>query len=343
MKKEILALYDSDEVYCSRLSEYLRSHLNLGFEIHSFTDISILNSFSLLQDISLLIISETGLVSLQNQSDEVRYKNIIVIDEMLSEPMVAEDMGDYGSCRIEHVSKFRSASVIADKVMSFVTDERNGFKSLFATGGAERLKVIGFYTPISRCGQTTLALRCGVELAKKGKAVFLSFESYSSLLMMLGQERSEDITDLLYRAECRSEDLCIFLEKIKINHQGLDIIAPAGTAAQIRELDADKIRNLIRLLNTQAGYEYVILDLSEFPEGFFDILQLCDRVFSIVKGSTADVYRFERFSRILAASDYEEVLAKLVRCDPPSLKNPEAYATYIDELTRGVSGDMLSA
>ena len=45
MNRPLLAICDTERDYCRRLDEYLRDHLNLSFEICSFTDTEIFKEF----------------------------------------------------------------------------------------------------------------------------------------------------------------------------------------------------------------------------------------------------------------------------------------------------------
>ena len=45
MNRPLLTICDTEKDYCRRLDEYLRDHLNLSFEICSFTDAEIFKEF----------------------------------------------------------------------------------------------------------------------------------------------------------------------------------------------------------------------------------------------------------------------------------------------------------
>ncbi len=284
-----MALCDENEVYCARLSEYLRSHLSLGFEIHSFTDIGILESFSRTNEISLLVISEKSMSALEALGEKENYKNILVLEEG---------------------SKYRPAGVILERIAQFCAEKSDDFRELYYRGGAESSTVLGFFTPASGLGQTSLCLKMGKELAESKKTVLLSFESFSALSMTLSPEADEDITDLIYHAECDRENFCLYLEKIKRSFEGFDIVPPAATALQIREITAEKLKNLIMLLTKDAGYEYILMDIKEYPEGFFDILGLCDTIYTLKGTSAGDVYRYDKYRQVVSANGYEEILSK---------------------------------
>lgn len=318
MNRVNLAVCDRDEMYCTRLCEYLRDHLELSFDIHSFTEADKLLGFSEENRIHLLIISEQVLATIDRDRSHKPFRNIIVLDEENPAQRVAEEQ-EPG--RIKYVNKYMPAAKIIDSVLDFCTDAPDEFSDLGVKRNGARCSVIGFFTPLSRTGQTSLAISMGEMLAKEKKTMFLSFESFSSLPGILGVEPESDITDLLYYSGCEKEKFCLYLEKIKFTRNGLDYVAPAGTSQQIREFKSTRITELIDLLAREAGYEYIILDLKEYPEDFFDVLALCDVIYSLNRSSQQDQYRMGSYNRILAQNGYEDILSKTVKCGLPGGKD----------------------
>ncbi len=333
MNKKILALYDRDKTYCQRLYEYMRDNLRLSFDIHSFTDEGILRSFSEEKEIALLMLSGEASDNLKNFRDICR--NIIVLEEESEGLVLCEE--DESEFRVERVNKYQPASRIVDSILEFCVGDLAEFASVGSRQTARKPVVVGFYTPLSRCGQTTLCKRLGEELSQNGlKTIMLSFESFSALTDMMGCETSEDMTDLMYYAGCERESFNIYLERIRKTFGGLDFVAPSQTAAQIKEMSAEKISSLNRLLTEDAGYEAVLMDLTEYPEGFFDILSNCDRVISIVRDNALDKRRFGRYREILEENEYGDVLALTQNVEMPDIRDEGALRDLVHSLAESI-------
>ena len=331
MGKVILTVCDRNRMYCERLQEYLRNHLKLSFDIHAFTDTEKLLQFSEENLISLLVISESSIRKVLDGGEHRQFKNVIILDEETKEWTGAEK-ALFPEGNIKHLSKYSPATQIADGVLELCTSKAEGFGGLSGTATARSCNVIGFFTPLSRSGQTSLIVKMGECLAKKHKTIMLSFESFSALSSLFDTESEEDITDLLYFADCERDKFCLYLERIRKNKNGLDYISPARTAMQVKEISFEKIRDLIELLSREAGYEYVLLDLKEYPDGFFDILGLCDVIYTVTRNNSADHYRLGKYNRVLGDNGYEEIIAKTIKFMIPDVREGISYNRYVEAL-----------
>ncbi len=335
-----MAVFDSDALYCERLSEYLRSHLKLSFEIMSFTEGGKLLEYLDENEIALLVVSESDANGLKGEIPGRNCRNIMILDEEGKNEELEELSISYG-IGIFHVSKYLPAAEIVDRVLELCISGAEGFSGLKVKALDSTSKLLGFYTPVSRCGQTSFAIKMGEALARKGRTILLSFESFSAITSLFEQEVEEDITDLLYFADCERDKFCLYLEKIKRTRNGLDFIAPAKTAMQVKEISYEKIRELVELLAREAGYQYILFDLKDYPDGFFEILDMCDIVYTVMRNNSADHYRLGRYDKALLENDYERVLTKTMKCLLPDGRDITAYNRFIEDIlirSREVSG-----
>ena len=340
MRNVTMAVFDSDALYCERLSEYLRSHLKLSFEIVSFTEAERLYGYLDENEIALLVVSESDALYLKGDILGRNCRNIMILDEEGKSGNL-EELSDDNKIGICHVSKYLPASEIVERVLEVCISGAEGFSGLKVKSGTAETKLLGFYTPISRCGQTSFAIKMGEHLARKGRTLLLSFESFSALTSLFEQEAEEDITDLLYFADCERDKFCLYLEKIKRTRNGLDFIAPAKTAMQLKEISYEKIRELVELLSREAGYQYILFDLKDYPDGFFEILDLCDIVYTVMRNNSADHYRIGRYDKALLENDYERVMAKTMKCLLPDGRDITSYNRFIEDIfmkSREVTG-----
>ncbi|WP_026521460.1 hypothetical protein [Butyrivibrio sp. VCB2001] len=335
-----MAVFDSDALYCERLSEYLRSHLKLSFEIMSFTEGGKLLEYLDENEIALLVVSESDARGLNRETFGRNCRNIMILDEDGKNEELEELSISYG-IGIFHVSKYLPAAEIVDRVLELCISGAEGFSGLKVKALDSTSKLLGFYTPVSRCGQTSFSIKMGEALARKGRTILLSFESFSAITSLFEQEAEEDITDLLYFADCERDKFCLYLEKIKRTRNGLDFIAPAKTAMQVKEISYEKIRELVELLAREAGYQYILFDLKDYPDGFFEILDMCDIVYTVMRNNSADHYRLGRYDKALLENDYERVLTKTMKCLLPDGRDITAYNRFIEDIlirSREVTG-----
>ncbi|WP_026517792.1 hypothetical protein [Butyrivibrio sp. MC2021] len=330
MSRPILAICDPDSVYLRRLDEYIRNHINLSIDIHSFSDRLIMDKFAETEDVNLLIASEKSYYELWDAKALDKYRNILVLDEEGFSGAVAE--ADPTGRHVEHISKYQPASGIAHAVIDMCSRSPEDFRGLWARSKVGNSRIIGFYTPLSRCGQTSMAIKAGEILARKGKTILLSFETYSSMGGLLKEEPEEDITDLLYYADCEKDKFCLYLERIKKSSGELDFIAPAKTAMQIKDVTCERLSELTQLLTREAGYEFILIDMKEYPEGFDDILRMCSCIFTVNRAQPSDKYRMRMFENVLSRNGCEDIQQSLVKCSLPDIREKAAYTGAIEEL-----------
>ncbi len=332
MSKTKFALCDKDEIYCMRLDEYLRGHLSLQFDIFSFTDPEIMKQFVKENVVSLLMISETVLSQIDEKFLKSETKNVLILDEGMGNCSIVREDEKEKDLNIGTVNKYQAASGIVDKIISFCTESADDFGNLGVGTGSGTGKVLGFYSPIGNCGQTTMAIAMAELLASESKVLFLSLESFSALSQTLGIESDEDITDLIYYAECEREKIGLYLERIKKTRNNVDYVMPAKTAMQLKEVNMDRMKNLLELLIGKCGYDYVIMDMTEYPSDFFDIAAGCDRIFTITRQHPADKYKLLMYEDVLMQSGYEELLNKTVKCQMADVKDKRSFEIYLKDL-----------
>ena len=333
-----LAICDGDELYCKRLNEYLHENLKLSFDIFSFTETGSLRDFAKEKAVALLLASEEVFSEIDICKEKEQFRNIIVLDEGLSTGnMVRED--DKEDVKISYVSKFQPAGGIVESITAHCMTALEDFGQLSACSVQGKGKIIGFYTPLSRCGQTTLAMNMAGEIAGATgkKVIFLSFESFSCLPKMLDANWEEDITDLLYMTDLENTGFELYLEKIKKSRDGVDYVMPARTAQQMRDIDFNKINMLISNLVKSAGYDYIFLDLSEHLPCLMEVLLICSSIISVTGNNPSDEFRLQTFDEILMESGYGELKANIIREKLPELTDKRAYGRFVAALSEKVA------
>ena len=191
--KKILAIFDSEEGYAYRLMDFISGKTNLPFEIYIFTEGSKFYSCAKVKDIECLLISESVY---KKEVDTLQIPHIIILSES----------GENLNKALHHINKYQSCETIFHQIMAYYTDKSENVLSVIGTG-LKRMNVIGIYTPIGRCLQTTFSLTLGQMLARKQKVLYLNFEIYSGFSRMLCKNFSSDISDLMYYFNCARETL----------------------------------------------------------------------------------------------------------------------------------------
>ena len=318
MNKKVLAIFDSEENYAYGLMEYFEEKPNLPFRIHVFTDDSKFRSYNHKDEIEGLLISEKA------YRDDVEKYNIPHI-------IILSESGAVINNTLHHINKYQSCEEIYKSVLQYYTEHHDGAMTALRTS-TKHMKVIGIYTPIGRCLQTTFAFTLGELLAKEHKTLYLNFERYSGLSQMLKKQFNSDISDLMYYFECAKEKLAYRVDSMVENMNGLDYIPPALVYQNLAGIKGEQWIELFMEMEKCTEYEYLILDLTDGMLDLWHVLRFCDVVYTISRGDTLALGKIEQYEKTIENSEYSEILGKTRKCNFPIFQSlPQKF----DELTKG--------
>ena len=119
-------------------------------------------------------------------------------------------------------------------------------------------KIIGFFSPIRRCSQTTMGLTLGQIMAEKCKTLYLNFESLSGFSHLLGYSGGKELSDLIFLLETTPERFGIHLRSCVKKLDNLDYIPPMSAMHQLLLINAETWQRLIEALVEEGGYEVII-------------------------------------------------------------------------------------
>lgn len=315
MVKKVLALCDKEENYLRHMADYLEKKNMQPFMVRAFTDASQLKKFTEKYSAEILLIAENA------YKDEIKdwpVKHILILNES----------GNQAGTDIENINKYQSSENVFRIIMNHLGE--NGLSGRLATGN--RMKIIGNYTPIGRCMQTTFALSMGQILAKKHKTLYLNFESYSGFGHLLNREFAADITDVLYYFNCEREKLPYRLEGMIQTINGLDYIPPVVSYKDLEETEGKEWIELFREIERTSEYEYLILDLSDQLKGLFDVLRECFRVFTIIKEDGFAEAKVRQYEEVMKMMDYGDIAAKTKKWALPEFRR---LPPGLEQLTHG--------
>ena len=141
----------------------------------------------------------------------------------------------------------------------------------------------GFYTPVGRSLQTTLALTMGQLLAANKRVLYLNFECCAGLTEMLGKQADNtEFASLLYYLQESKEQFLGRLYQAAECINGMDFILPASCGYDLYGIAREEWRRLLDLLD-DGQYDVILLDLSDGVQGLFDVLRRCTRIYTIVR------------------------------------------------------------
>lgn len=312
MKQKIFAICDTEEAYAIRLTEYLLEKVKLPYAVHLFTKVEELRRFADREEIEILLIAESALMLLKEEYIRQQVMQLFVLQE--GEGSKRDDL-----C---YISKFQSPEKLVTVLFESAGELTGWNRDAVAEDMA--VKLIGIYSPVKRCLQTSFALTMGQILAKEHRTLYFNFECYSGFGQMLRREFSADLMDLMYYYRCAKDKLALRLPAVIQNINGLDYIPPMQSHTGVREVTGIQWLELCRSIAAVGQYEYVILDLDDGMDGLFDLLCGCHRIYTITKEDSFAVAKLNHYEQILRFNELDEIADKTVKCRFPIFKEVPA-------------------
>lgn len=318
MDKRVLAIFDSEEGYAYRLMEFISGKRNLPFEVYVFTDGNRFFSCARIKEIECLLISESAY---KQEVETLNIPHIIILSES----------GENLNKALRHINKYQSCENILHEIMEYYTD-RSEKASISLRTGLKRMQIIGVYTPVGRCLQTTFSLTLGQMLAKRYKTLYLNFEIYSGFARMMSRNFDSDIADLMYYFSCAREKLAYRMESMVETVNGLDFIPPAEIYQNLAGIRGAQWIDLFQEIEKNSEYEFMILDLSDGILDLWDVLRECDYIYTISREDGAALAKIEQYEKVLESMDYGDIAARTTKWRLPIFKQ---LPVHFEELTYG--------
>lgn len=309
MKQKIFAICDMEEAYALRMAEYMLEKIRLPYALHLFTKVDELEKFMEQEEIEILLIAESALELLREEYVRQHVAQMFVLQE---NDMREEEFPS------SYISKFQSP----EKIVSLLIESVGGLADWHRSGTQTEteVKLVGIYSPVRRCLQTSFALTMGQILAREHRVLYFNFESYSGFGQLLGREFLADVTDVMYYFRCDKEKLALHLPTIIQNINGLDYIPPMQSQTELWETDGRQWLELCRNIAQIGQYEYIILDLDDGMSGLFDLLRECYKIYTITRDDSFAVAKLNQYEQILKFHELEEIADKTVKCRFPVFK-----------------------
>lgn len=313
MKHKIMAICDTEEGYAFRMAEYILEKVKLPYTLHLFTAVEELKKFAGREEIEILLIAENAWRMIREEFVRSQVAQMFVLQE--SEQAEQDEI-----CRID---KYQSPEKVVQKMLDVMADK--GEWKDYPQGTDTEVKMIGIYSPVKRCLQTSFALTLGQLLAKEHRTLYLNFEMYSGLGELLRREYQTDILDLMYYFQNAREKLALRLPAMIQSAGGLDYIPPMQYALGIREVPGEQWLALCRDMAVIGEYEYLILDLDDGIDGLFDLLKNCQKIYTITRDDPFAMAKLRQYEQMLQFGELEEITEKTVKCRFPIFKHlPES-------------------
>lgn len=302
---QILAVCDSEIEYAYQLVDYLSNKKNFPFQVQLFTSEETLTSYSLHHPIAVTLIAQ---------------KNYTLKMQMLpiGQVVILRENGLPLEENVKSIYKFQSTEQVIKELLQWVAKEGIAGR---VTSDRKSMKLIGVYSPVGRCLKTSFSFVLGQLLSKKHKVLYINMESYSGLANLLHKEFETDMSELIYHLQNSKEKFIYRMGSMTERAGELDILPPFHSYLDFISVSKDEWIQLFQEIEMGSDYEYLILDLSDAIQGLYDILRVCNVVYTLHRQDGFSMAKITQYEEVLKKSNYEDIWRKTKCCTIPEIKN----------------------
>lgn len=316
MNENILIICGSDTEYIRRLQENLAAKKDFPFQVDCITDLSKLGKGIKKAGAEILLAEREWYESCQKISEE----GILIL---LKEEEMEEN--------VTGIYKYQSGEKIKKEILKIYSEENTVHGELSAK---KKSQIIGFYSPVKRCYQTSFAMTLGMLLAREKSVLYINLETYSGMEVLSEGREERDITDLIYFMLSGTENLIYKLKSMVLKKNGMDYIVPAMSFEDLMSVKEEDWLKLIKILRESSGYDYILLDMSEGVQGLFSLLEKCRMVYMLTKKDELAKAKICRYEQLMQRSDREEIMRKTKQIEIPKLQR------QISGMNKGLYSDL---
>lgn len=316
MNSRLFVLCDREEEYACLMTEFLKRHKELPWEIHTYTDREQMLKKEK-EEIALLVIAESVYAE---EIQRLRPLRMVILNES----------GLKRQDDVRNVNKYQQAENVLRELLEVymeITGEQQPWLNT-----RYKTKFVGIYSPIRRCLQTSFALTLSQMLAQEHRTLYLNFEHYAGITELLPDVQTRDLADMLYFLTAEREKFKLRFQTMVQQKGKLDYIPPMKSGQNLLSVMPSEWMSLFQKIEEIGEYKYVVLDLSESMQGLFDILRMCVRIFTLTKEDRIAQSKLMQYEQVLALYEYEDVLEKTCKCSLPNIKRLPAE---LEQYTKG--------
>ena len=281
-----IGIYDKDINYIRSVMEYINHYGNSSIRMAAFSSVSALEDYTKENYLDLIILGEQ--VKIDNDIPVV-----FLCDkrEMLSETTIYKyQSGDAILCRILDIIKNSNSINVNNKL------------------------ICGVYSPLGRCGKTTLSL--GLCNHHK-KSIYIGLEQHSGISSSL--RYSKDIGEkFVYYLANRDEEITELLESTQEKNEDFKMIVSDTFCDDIIQLSYENMDWFCKIMRNRVEYSRIVFDLSVECLGDVKILSAFDRVYMPVIDDSVSRIKLEKFQNMLEYRGLSDLRKKIVNVEVPN-------------------------
>lgn len=321
----LLVIMDEEEEYLEGLSHYFQECFNKYYEIYAFQNKEALQYFAHEKGKEIAVF--LGSIYLTpKEVEELKIQQFIYLS---AGDKIAETQTEQ---KADIIYKYQPAEAIVKEflqVCKFANSKTAGNLT-------KQVKLYGVYSPVSRCGKTSLALTMGILMAEEKHTLYVSLEEWPGFERILGAYQGMDISDLIYYSRQGKQNLGMYLNGMLQVVKKLMILPPVKRAPDIQELTQEEFLEFLQELIQTGEFDAIIIDFGNQIRQVLASMEQLEKLYMPTLKDSISRAKQEEFLSFIENSNYEKQQDKIVVCKM-SLSN-KRNCENVEELSNGSFG-----
>lgn len=204
-----------------------------------------------------------------------------------------------------------------------IMSQLNGILNIASYKGQQcemPVKIIGFYSPVRRCGKTGLAKSLAKKMAKKTDVLYLNLEPFASPIS--DNDDKVSLSDIFYYLEQGKVEEEVF-ERAVIENEEIKQILPMDSPVDLLGITSESWNEFFMKINDKKVAEVIIVDFAECVSCFLQLFELCEKIYMPVLEEKTSAEKVKCFEEFLHRSVSREVESKIYKLQIPVLGSKE--------------------
>jgi hypothetical protein len=262
--EKLLAIFDPDVLYASRLMEYFKKMVLIDFEIILFTRLDSLTDFIRYQPVEVLLYGADSL------SADVHKDNIKYVFYLCPDMKQIKD-------KEEAIYKYQPAGRIASDILTAYTrleDKQHN-------SPAGEMTYVSIFAPVPGIEKMSYAWSFAKELSIRKKVLYIAFDLLPTKIMQGQEDYGQSMSELLYYLKENRSD---YMDKFKsyINYsERLSYLSGPVHGFDILSLNREEAGRFMENLKKYTDYDTVIFYLGIYTEATMELLEKSNEIYIV--------------------------------------------------------------
>ncbi len=332
MAKIRVAIFDADKGYRERFADYLMSYKAMEMDLAVFTKQEFLFEALGVDKFHLLVLG-CGYEEVLARVKATRVPTLVLTEYVHS--YVCETVGQTDE-RIAYTSKYQSMDIITQKMQTMAEavwghGDRN---SIY-----RELEVVGIFSPVKHEMQMLFSLLYAKNLGKDRKVLYINLLAFSGFSEMFGNT-DYDLGDAILQVR---EPVVRMERLLECIYEGEDFsyISPFVNPENIREITAEDVKGLLKIVGEHTDYQTVILDIGINVREFAEIFLMCSKLYCLGRKGYLFEAQMRQFLAYLEKVVDAAFLERIRKIELPGQKVICGGANLLEQLEWSEFGDFV--